>query len=149
MIYMNTWTSIATFTNQRIQEIVANGVTPANSVLMFDWENSTNIEEAPAFHLVGPASLGIEEVSPGIHHVSFVIGVGSFNDEGLHTHRQMVDLIYNSVKSGTRIAVYNATTESEYSWLKLTDGTGVAPMTRSNTRALQFIQAEGLLDPLA
>lgn len=149
MSYMNVWTSIAAYINQQIQMIAANGITPEESMLMFDWEDHANIEEAPAKHLIGPASLALDEISNGIYSATFVIGVGSFNEEGLFVHRRMVDFLFKSLKSGTRLSVFDSETEQPYSWLKIVDGTAVAPMTRANTRALQFIQAEALVDPLA
>ncbi|MBN9548145.1 MAG: hypothetical protein J0H31_04480 [Alphaproteobacteria bacterium] len=149
MSYMNVWTSIAAYVNQQIQMIAANGIAPADMLQMFDWEAHANIEEAPAKHLIGPASLALDEVTDGIYSATFVIGVGSFNDEGLFVHRRMVDLLFKSLKTGTRMSVFDSQTEQPYSWLKIVDGTAVAPMTKANTRALQFIQAEALVDPLA
>lgn len=149
MTYMNVWASVAAYVNQQIAMIAANGITSADSMQMFDWEDHANIEEAPAKHLIGPASLALEETSNGIYLATFVIGVGSWSDEGLFVHRQMVDLLFDSLKSGTRLSVFNHKTSEAYSWMKITDGTTVAPMTKSNQRALQFIQAEALIDPLA
>ncbi|RUU78135.1 hypothetical protein [Mesorhizobium sp. M7A.F.Ca.MR.362.00.0.0] len=149
MAYMNVWTSVAAYVNQQIQMIAANGITPLESMQMFDWEAHANIEEAPALHLIGPASLAIDELSNGIYSATFVIGVGSFKDDGLFVHRKMVDFLFKSLKSGTRLSVFDSTTEQPYSWLKIVDGTSVAPMTKANTRALQFIQAEALVDPMA
>ncbi|RWP44299.1 MAG: hypothetical protein E5X41_13120 [Mesorhizobium sp.] len=148
MQYLNVWTSVAAYVNQQIQMIIANGITPANSLQMFDWEAHANIEEAPALHLIGPASLALEESSSGIYHASFVVGVGSFNDEGLFVHRKMVDFLFKSLASGTRMSVFDSETEQPYSWMKVIDGTTVAPMSRSNQRSMQFIQAEGLVDPM-
>lgn len=145
---MNVWTSLAAYVNQQIQMIAANGITPAESMLMFDWEDHANIEEAPAKHLIGPASLALDEISNGIYSATFVIGVGSFSDDGLFVHRRMVDFLFKSLMSGTRLSVFDSQTEQAYSWLKIVDGTSVAPMTKANTRALQFIQAEALVDPM-
>ncbi|TPJ51672.1 MULTISPECIES: hypothetical protein [unclassified Mesorhizobium] len=149
MAYMNVWTSVAAYVNQQIQMIAANDITPLESMQMFDWEAHANIEEAPALHLIGPASLAIDELSNGIYSATFVIGVGSFKDDGLFVHRAMVDFLFKSLKSGTRLSVFDSKTEQPYSWLKIVDGTSVAPMTKANTRALQFIQAEALVDPMA
>lgn len=147
--YMNIWASIAAYINQQIQMIAANGITPADTMMMFDWEAHANIEEAPDKHLIGPASLAVEEVSNGIYSASFVIGVGSFNDEGLFIHRSMVSYLFKSLGSGIRLPVFDHKNEAPYSWMKITDGTSVAPMSKANTRALQFIQAEALVDPMA
>jgi len=147
--YMNVWASIAAYTNQQIAMIAANAIASADSMEMFDWENHSNIEEAPAKHLIGPASLAIEEVSQGIYSASFVIGIGSFNDEGLFVHRQMVDSLFKSLGSGVRLSVFDYKTSQPYSWMKIIDGTAVAPMSKSGQRALQFIQAEALVDPMA
>lgn len=149
MSYMNVWTSIAAYCNQQIQMIAANGIAPIDTLEMFDWEDHANIEEAPAKHLIGPASLALDELSNGIYSATFVIGVGSFSDQGLFTHRQMVDFLFKALKSGTRMSVFDSATEQPYSWLKIVDGTAVAPLTKANTRALQFIQASALVDPLA
>ncbi len=147
--YMNVWASVAAYVNQQIQMIAANGIAPADMLEMFDWEAHSNIEEAPAVHLIGPASLALEEVSNGIYHVAFVVGVGSFNDEGLFTHRQMVSHLFKCLQSGTRLSIFDHKTSQPYSWMKLIDGTAAAPMTKATQRALQFIQAEGLVDPMA
>lgn len=149
MSYMNVWTSVAAYVNQQIQMIAANGIAPADMLQVFDWEAHANIEEAPPKHLIGPASLALDEISDGIYSATFVIGVGSFSDEGLFVHRRMVDFLFKSLKTGTRLSVFDSATEQPYSWLKIVDGTAVAPMTKANTRALQFIQAEALVDPLA
>ncbi|TGP25418.1 hypothetical protein EN875_034785, partial [Mesorhizobium sp. M2D.F.Ca.ET.232.01.1.1] len=123
MSYMNVWTSIAAYINQQIQMIAANGIAPANMLQMFDWEAHANIEEAPALHLIGPASLALDEVTDGIYSATFVIGVGSFNDEGLFVHRRMVDHLFKSLKTGTRLSVFDSQSEQPYSWLKIVDGT--------------------------
>lgn len=147
--YLNVWTSIAAFIKQQMEMIVANGIVPADQIEMVDWENHANIEELPPLHLIGPASLALEEQSAYIYHASFVVGLGSFDDKGLFVHRQMIDLIGKSLSGGTKMSVFDSKTEQPYSWLKIIDGTTVAPLSRSGQRALQFIQVEGLVDPAA
>lgn len=148
-VYMNVWVSLAALINQQIQMIAANGIAPASSLEMFDWEAHSNIDEAPPKHLIGPASLALEEVSGNIYHAVFVIGIGSYNDKGLFVHRRMVNHLFKSLGSGTRITVFDHLTEEPYSWMKVLDGTTVAPMTKASQRALQFIQVEAAVDPLA
>ncbi|WP_353645766.1 hypothetical protein [Mesorhizobium sp. WSM2239] len=149
MTYMNVWTSIAAYINQQRSMIVANGITPAESIEMIDWEAHANIEELPAVHLVGPASLALEQQSQEMYHASFVVGLGSYNDQGLFIHREMIDFLFKSLSTGTRISVFDSKTEEAYSWMKIIDGVTVAPLSRTSQRAMQFIQIEALVDPLA
>lgn len=149
MTYLNVWTSITAYINQQKDMIVANGIVPVSDIEMIDWEEHANIEELPAVNLIGPASLAIEEQSSQIYHVAFTVGLGSFKDEGLSVHRRIIDFLGGALTTGTRISVYDTQTQQPYSWLKILDGTTTAPVSRSGLRPLQFIQAEGLVDPMA
>ncbi|MCV0350192.1 MAG: hypothetical protein K5863_08955 [Nitratireductor sp.] len=147
--YENVWVSITAYVKQQMDMIVANGLSKVDGIGMIDWEDHANIEELPPKHLVGPASLAVEEESQNIYRVSFTVGLGSFNDQGLFKHRKMITLLSQSLSTGKRMSLFDAATSQPYSWIRLVDGTTVAPMSKSKNRAFQVIQAEALVDPMA
>ena len=147
--YENTWLSITAYIKQQMDMIVANGICTKPEIEMIDWEDHANMEELPAVHLVGPASMALEEESQNIYRVTFTVALGSYDDKGLRKHRKMIDLLAKSFASGSRVTLFEAADERPYGWLKIVDGTTVAPLAKTNSRAFQTIQVEGLVDPMA
>jgi len=147
--YENTWLSITAYIKQQMDMIVANGICLAPEIQMMDWEDQANTEELPAVHLVGPASMALEEESQNIYRVTFTVALGSYDDKGLRKHRRMIDVLAKAFGTGSRITLFDAADERPYGWMKVVDGTTIAPLAKSNTRAFQTIQVEGLVDPMA
>lgn len=142
LVAQNAWTSVTVFARQMIELY-------APEAQLIDWEAFSSIQELPATDLIGPASFGIDERSPEIFDVVFTIGVSTFDDTSLFRHRKLMAQIFEELRPTKTLTVFDAETARPYSWMKIVNGTSLAPVANAQTRAFQFIQAQGLLDPLA
>jgi hypothetical protein len=143
MITYNTWSSLTVFCRQIIHEV--QDISP--EIDLIDWEAHANIHELPAKDLIGTASIAIEEESSHFFRISFTVGVSTFQDEGLFRHRKIIGKLFEGLRPERTLTYFDAEQAAPVSWMKIVDGTSLAPLTNASPRAFQFIQAEAVLDP--
>ncbi len=145
-IHPSIWGSIVAFCNAAIEE--ARLLHPEAKIQFIDWEAHANIEELPNCDLIGPTALVVMETSPQMFDVNFAIAVSTYqSDEHLFRHRHYLSMIFEKMRVGKQLPIYDDETAQEFGYLIFTDGTGVMPMTRAVTRPWQYVQVQGLLEP--
>lgn len=146
-IYENLWGSIVAFANDIIDDRKV--AYPDSPISFIDWEAHANIFELPDTDLIGTTALTFTEEAPHLFTVSFAVGVSTFiDDTNLFRLRNYVGRVFGRLRPEMKIPYYNRDTLEQLGWLSITDGTIVAPMTKADTRPLQFIQCNAVLDPI-
>ena len=147
MIVSDTWSSIVVMIKEEILPQLQ-AAFPDDSIQLHDWEAHANMAELPNKDLVGPMTLGITEGDPGMYEISFAIGISTYtNDEGLFRMRYYADRVFDRLKYGNKINFLDAETGMKRGVFVLVDGTMLAPMSRADVRAFQYIQCVMLLNP--
>jgi hypothetical protein len=145
-IIPSVWGSLVNFSNVLIADMRSQYTDIP--IEFIDWEAHANIHELPDTDLIGPTALTITEVSPQIMEISFAIAASSFaSDKNLFRMRSYITEAYERLRVGKQIDIYNSDTAQKLGYLKLVDGTLLAPMSRAETRPWQYVQATGLLEP--
>lgn len=145
-IFPSVWGSIVNFNQTLIADMrsLHSGV----DIQFIDWESHANIHELPDADLIGPTALTITEMSPQFMEVTFAVAVSSFaSDKNLFRMRSYMSEAFERMRVGKQIEIYDSESAVKIGYLKLTDGTLVAPMSRAETRPWQYVQATGLLEP--
>jgi len=145
MIYSNLWGSVTKMSLNLISQITTSGVA---SPQFLDWDAHANIHELPNVDLVGPTAFGFIEDDKVIS-VNFSLGFSTYNDLNLFRLRAIGNVLFEALRPGSRFIYYNATAAVAVSYLVVTNGTTLLPVTRSETRPFQFVQVEALLEPSA
>jgi hypothetical protein len=144
-MYENIWGSIVAFTNDIVDNRKA--LYPDVEIEYVDWEAHANIQELPDTDLIGTTAITITEDSTDMFSGSFTIGVSTYaTDHSLFRLRNYVGEIFKRLQSGSKIAFYDHTTLELKGYMYVTDGTIIMPMTRADTRPLQFIQCQFIFD---
>lgn len=147
-LYYDVCLSLIRYANEKI---AAAGVPDLQFI---DWDAHANIFELPKgqVDLLGPAGVGMTDEGDFIEAV-LSIGVSTINDRGLFRIRKLVSSVYADLRPEQQIPIYRAATTSQpgqpqrVGFLVMTSPCIISPMSRAETRSLQFVQARGLLDP--
>lgn len=142
----NIWGSIAVLTNQIIDELKLKY--PDQDIQFEDWETHANIAELPNSDLIGPTSLAITEVSPQFIEFEFAISVSTYaTDSNLFRLRDYIGTIFEKLRPEQKLVYYDAETAAPLTFMIVTDGTTIAPMTRADVRPVQYVQCSVVLEP--
>lgn len=146
--YTDTWASVANWTHNLIDQI--NALNPDMTFSFIDWEAHGDTPELPDGHLIGPLALALREYDDGLIEFTLSVGVSTYtNDAGLTRLREAVNEVFKAMMSGQKIRYYNHRSYIEESVFQFIPGTEIAPMTRMQVRPFQFVQASGVLVPIA
>lgn len=113
----------------------------------FDWDAHADISQIPETDVVGPAGIGLANEGK-ITQVVFSIGLATVADENLFRLRRMMSALYGQLQPEMTIPVYD-TAGARASWLVVKAPVTIAPVSKSEIRAVQFISVMALLDPHA
>jgi hypothetical protein len=111
-------------------------------------DSHPNINELPHVDLLGLSGFSCE-VNEGFHIVSCAFCVMTVRDINMFRHYMILDQLYRALQPEKIIGYYDATTTDYLGWMVVADGTGLHPVSRSETRALQMVQATFLVNPAA
>ena len=136
--------SLIKFCVDQIAIAVDNGL--STDLAFINLDAHANISELPATDLLGLTGFATE-VDGGIHSVSCAFCVMTIRDVNMFRHYKILDQLYRVLQPERTIGYYDADTADYLGWMVLTDGTMVTPVSRSETRALQFIQVNALVNP--
>jgi hypothetical protein len=117
------------------------------SATYFDWDAHAQLSELPENDVVGPAGIGLSNEGK-ITQVVFSIGLATVGDANLFRLRKMMSQLYGELQPEMTIPVYD-TTGTRRSWLVVKSPVTIAPVSKSEVRACQFISVMALLDPHA
>jgi hypothetical protein len=117
-----------------------------------DWDAHGEMRELPDKDLLGPAGVGMVQ-EDNTFEVTFSIGVSTRNDRSLNRLRRLVSNIYADLRPQQKLHMYRLATAvagtppTPLGWLVCQSPCLITPITRAETRAFQFVQLRGLLDP--
>lgn len=148
-LYEDVCASIIKWCDARIAEM-SFGI----NLTYIDWDahSEASLAELPSNDLLGPAGIGMTEEGT-FHDVVFSIGISVMNDQNLFRIRKMVSKVFGALKPGKQIPIYRRATAVNtdtppVSWLVLESPTIITPVSRAETRVLQFVMTRGRLNPL-
>jgi hypothetical protein len=106
-----------------------------------DFEDHANIQDFPEADCIGVAGLGAH-AEEGTDTIIFSIGFSSFSDPNLFRQRKAAAQLFEALRrGGNQIKLYDADTAVEKGALVITEGTILAPLTKSDTRPFQTVTA--------
>lgn len=121
---------------------------PGVPIEFVDWEAHANIHELPDTDLIGPTALALTEDEPQFFSGSTTIGVSTFSsDKNLFRLRNFVGRVFNQIRPGSKIPLYDQEACVQIGWIHVVGGTAMLPMTRADARPLQFVQCNFIFDP--
>jgi hypothetical protein len=144
-LYENLFSSLVVFAQGIIED--RKSAHPDVSIEFIDWEAHANILELPDSDLVGITAVTFseDEAISG----SFTVGISTFaSDKNLFRLRNYVGKAFSCMVRGSKIPIYDQEACVQIGWAHIIDGTTVMPMTKADTRPLQFVQCGFVLDPL-
>lgn len=144
MMIEDVWASVVKVCQEIIQDV--KDIYPDNQVEFVDWEAHANIAELPNCDLIGPTALSLTEQSPGLSDAVFAIAASTYGDDtNLFRQRKIMSMIFERMRPTKQMKIYDAGSALEKGFMVFTDGTTLVPMTRSEARPWQYVQAQALL----
>lgn len=110
-----------------------------------DWDAHASLIELPEGILIGPAGCGMTADETGIE-VVFSLGVATQEDPNLFVLRSLVSKLYGRLRPESRITLYDHATAVEKSWMITKTPVSVTPVTKTITRAMQFVECRAVID---
>jgi hypothetical protein len=146
-LYENLHSSLVVFVQGIIED--RKPAHPETAIEYIDWEAHANTLELPDTDLIGTTAITFTEDEPHVFGGSFTIGISSFaSDKNLFRLRNYVGSTFGRMRPESKIPLYDQEACVQLGWLHVVDGTTVMPMTKADTRPLQFIQCSFIFDPL-
>lgn len=119
----------------------------APDAVYFDWDAHAQISDIPESDVIGPAGIGLANEGK-ITQVAFSYGLATVGDTNLFRLREMMSKLYGVLQPEDIVPVYD-TNGNRFSWIVVKSPVTIAPVSKSEVRAVQFISVMGLLDPHA
>lgn len=146
MILANVFGSVTVLVNEIIADLKT--AYPNVTIQYCDWETHANINELPDADLVGPTAIAVTEHTGGLVEVNFSIAASTYQDDtNLFRLRDYISRIFERMRPEKKMTYFDAESASVKSFMVFTDGTMIAPMSRAEIRAFQYVQATALLEP--
>lgn len=125
---------------------IINEVDPA--VQYFDWDAHAAIQETPKQDVLGP--MGLSFTADGddngvLDDIAFSIAVSCYGDDNLFRHRRLIGTIFHHLRPAKTIRLIDGETGMIKGKIVVTGPTMISPVTRAETRPLQFVHASGSL----
>lgn len=126
--------------------MVDNDLTLADNYV--DWDAHSQIHELPnSKTLVGPAGIGMMHEMDDDIQVVFSVGVCTEDDQNLFRLRSLMSKLYGALAPQTRVTLYDHATSTIATWMVVAPPVSITPVTKAETRSLQFIQVRAMIDP--
>lgn len=148
-LYSDVCASIIKYALDKIEAVAAD----YPELQYLDWDAHAEARELPDKDLLGPAGVGFVEEEVGLWDVTFSIGISTRNDRTLFRLRRLVGSVYADLRPEQKVAVYRLAaaqpnvTPTPLGWIVCQSPCIITPVTRAETRAFQFVQLRGLLNP--
>jgi hypothetical protein len=113
----------------------------------FDWDAHAQLSDLPQKDVVGPGSIGLANEGK-LTQVIFSYGLATVGDPNLFRLRKLVSQLYGKLQPEMTIPIYD-TQGAQHSWMVVKSPVTIAPVSKSEIRAIQFISVMALLDPHA
>lgn len=119
-----------------------------------DFDGHSEIHELPdGKDCLGPAGIGLTQEEKMFEAV-LSVGVSTINDPGLFRIRGLISNVFGDLQAEKKLPLYRAATTvantppEPIGFFVFQSPAIVVPMSRAETRLLQFVQARALLDPM-
>lgn len=146
MLLADVWASITVMVNDLIDEFKADY--PAIDIQYCDWDAHATVHELPDTDLVGPMALALEEPTPEMFNITFAIGISTHsNDASLFRLRDFAGRVFERMRFGQEIVLYDAQTGAAKAKMFFADGTIMPPITKADVRPFTYCQGLALLEP--
>lgn len=142
MYLMDGWASLTAFSNSKIAEIKAAGL--STDLAYVDWDTHANMLELPNRDLVGPGGCSLTETEEA-WNFDLIIGVATHADKNLFKHRQIIDAVFRDMTLTKTIPFYDWRSGVVKGSLVFQEGTSALPMGRSENHAIQYIRSSALI----
>lgn len=135
---LNYHASLIKFCQDQIALASTSGI--STDLAFINLDAQANITELPATDLLGLAAFAVDaDRGTDVVHVAF--GVLMYQDTNMFRHMALVDQIFRRLTNDTPLDLYRSTDSEKIGWMVTLVGTSVLPVTRAETRALQYLQA--------
>lgn len=135
--FLHLFKSTVRVVTDTIQEVKDAGIADAQFMNMDDM---AEIAEWPNVDLIGMAQFSIT-FDDHLIDMTCAFGVSPYQDRQLLRHITIMDRLVDKLKPMATHPVFHADTGDTLGWMKVTNGTTVRGMERTESRPLQFIVA--------
>jgi len=144
VIIKNIFGSVVKFAQQRITEYRGLGL--SSNMTFLNLDAHSNIHELQLVDYLGINGLSVT-VEDKIHTINLGFTVTLAEDANLLRHMEVMARMYEELQPEKKLVYYDAETAEALSWMGITDGTYLTPMSRDELRAFQMISVTMLLNP--
>lgn len=117
-----------------------------------DWDAHSELHELPSGDLLGPAGVAMTDQGK-FFEATVSVGLSTMNDPNLFRIRALASKVFADFRPERKLPVYRSETAVvdetpvALGWLVFQPPTIITPMSRAETRILQFVNAQGMLSP--
>lgn len=116
-----------------------------------DWDAHSELHELPSCDLLGTAGLGMVR-EQAFFEIAFSIGMSTFGDTNLFRIREMASTVFGDLQPLAKVPIYRSANyvsgDPPLGWMIVQSPVMITPISRAETRVLQFLNARATLDPL-
>lgn len=138
-VYHNTWASLVRFCQAEITELRNDSI--SEDLTYYDFDASANVEALPNNDILGLSGFGLDVVGKQFYITTLFCVSTKDDDENLTRHRKIIGLLMEKLLPTKTIEYVDAEiVDTNLGFMVITDGTGLNPIARSNTRGLQAVE---------
>lgn len=136
--YVNYRASLFRLCNDFITKMVGDGVIPADSMQVFDWDAHADQDELPNKDLIGPIEYEIE-VDEKLHYITTMIGISTINDTNMFRLHTLIDHMFDQLQPEMLVPYVDGATGNQMGSMKALNGTAVMPTAKTKTRPFKAV----------